>query len=143
MQYTFIWLAVIIATLVIEGMTSTLVSIWFAVGGFIAMLLSFFTQNLYLQLTAFVIASAIALVLTRPIIKNKITPKKVSTNYDMLIGQKATVCEDIIPIQGKGQINYRGQIWSAKSVDDTVIEKDKTVIIKSIKGVHAVVKEEI
>ena len=142
MQYTFIWLAVIIGALVIESMTATLVSIWFAAGGLVALLLSFFTQSLYLQLTFFVIASAIALILTRPVVKKRITPKKVSTNYDMLIGQKATVCEDIIPLQGKGQINYRGQIWSAKSVDEEVIEKGKTVIINSVAGVRAIVKEE-
>ena len=143
MQYTFIWLIVIILALAVESMTATLVSIWFAAGGLVAMILSFFTDILTLQIVVFILASAVALWLTKPLIKGKITPKKVSTNYDMLIGQKATVCEDIIPMQGKGQINYRGQIWSAKSENDEVIEKNKIVIINSINGVHAIVKEEI
>ncbi len=141
MQYTFIWLVVIILALAVESMTATLTAIWFAAGGLVSMLSSFFIDNLTIQIVIFILASAAALVLTKPLIKNKITPNKIKTNYDMLIGQKAAVCEDIIPVAGKGQINYRGQIWSAQSEDGKVIEKDKTVIITSIEGVHVIVKE--
>ncbi len=141
MQLTLLWLGVIILALVVEGMTATLTAVWFAAGGLISLIVSFFTDSLYIQLIVFVVASAAMLLLTEPLVKKKVAPKKVKTNYDMLLGEKATVIEDIVPSSGKGQISFRGQIWSARSEDDSIIESGKIVIINSVKGVHTIVTE--
>jgi len=51
------------------------------------------------------------------------------------------VIEKIDTIQGTGQIKVSGQIWSAKSFDKGVIERDDRVEILDIQGVKLVVKK--
>ena len=50
------------------------------------------------------------------------------------------VIEEINELKGTGQIKISGAVWSAKA--DEIIQKDETVIIENIKGVHAIVKKE-
>lgn len=50
------------------------------------------------------------------------------------------VIEEINEFAGTGQIKISGAVWSAKAND--VIAKDEKVIIKEIKGVHAIVERE-
>ncbi len=136
----FLWLVVIVTTLVVEASTAGLVTIWFSAGALVALISSYLGINFPLQIIIFIVVSAIALLCTRPLVKSKIHKNKVKTNADLVIGKQAIVVEDICPIDGKGQVKVDGKIWSARSENSENIPKDELVTVEKIEGVHLIVK---
>ena len=65
----------------------------------------------------------------------------MKTNAYSIIGKKGIVISKINNIEGNGQLKIDGDVWSAKSVDDTDIPKDTEIEIVEIDGVKAVVKK--
>ena len=63
------------------------------------------------------------------------------TNANAIIGKKALVIKQINSIKGTGQIKVNGEVWSAKSSDDNIIEEGEYVTILNINGVKAVVEK--
>lgn len=140
MSYPIIWLVVLVVTLVVEALTSGLVSIWFAAGALAALMSSYFSIGFVYQIIIFIAVSALAPLLTRSLAKDKLLKHHIKTNADLVIGQKAVVIEEINPIEGKGQVKVGGKIWSAKSTDSLIIQKDKFVTVEKIEGVRLIVK---
>ena len=135
-----IWLITSGIFFICEIITVGFLVFWLGVGALIAMLVSFFTSNIIVQMSVFVISSGLLILLTRPLV-NKISKKDVvPTNVYSLIGKKAVVTEDIDWVTGKGQIKFEGEIWSAKSKEQVNIPVGSEVEIVSIEGVKAFVK---
>ena len=126
---------------IIEMATVGFLVFWFGIGALIAMVFSFFTSNIAIQTTVFVLSSTILLFFTRPFV-DKLTKKdnEVQTNAYSIIGKKGIVTKDIIPIEGKGQVRIGTEVWSAKSADDVKIEKGIEIEVIEIDGVKAVVR---
>lgn len=137
MQY--IWIAAIVLLAILEGATAQLVSIWFVIGGIAALITSIFTDAVWIQLTVFVLVSILSLLLTRPLVKKAMSFKKEDTNAGRVVGQKAIVIETIENDEGKGQVNVCGSIWTARSMDQTVIPKGTSVLVDAIEGVKLIV----
>lgn len=136
----YIWIGGAIVFAVLEATTAQLVSIWFVVGAVAAAITTIFTDNVFIQIAVFVAVSALALVLTRPISKKLTSAKKVKTNADSLIGKVGIVRTEINNTLSQGQITVNGQIWSAKTADDSVtVEVNKKVNVLEISGVKLVV----
>ena len=137
----YVWLIISGLFLVLEMITVGFLVFWLAIGALFAMLVSFFTSNLIIQTTVFVISSIGLIFLTKPLVKklNK-TDDTIATNAYSVIGKKAIVTQDIDPTLGYGQIKVNGETWSAKTISDHIIPKDSEVIIKNIEGVKAVVE---
>lgn len=136
MEYT--WLVLAIIFIVAEIASFQLISIWFAIGAIGAMITRFAGGNLTLQCTVFVLVSLVSLLATRPFI-SKIKKKIVPTNLDMIIGSNAVVLEEINSLKNTGQVKVNGNLWTARSTDDSVIEKDSRVKIERIEGVKLLV----
>ena len=135
-----IWLIASGIFFICEIITVGFLVFWLGIGALIAMLVSFFTSNIIVQMSVFVISSGLLILLTRPLV-NKISKKDVvPTNVYSLIGKKAVVTEDIDWVTGKGQIKFEGEIWSAKSKEQVNIPVGSEVEIVSIEGVKAFVK---
>ena len=135
-----VWLIAFIVFLVLEAITTgALVSVWFSLGALAAMAAAKCELQFVTQFTIFVVTSLALLILTKPFVK-KIRPKSEATNLDAIIGMIGIVTEDIDNIVEKGSLKVDGKLWSARSIDDTVIEKDIRVKIVSIKGVKAFVE---
>lgn len=136
-----VWIAAILIFSIFEGITVQLVSIWFVIGSIAAFVSSLFNAPIYLQVIIFIAVSLVALVVTRPLVKKKLEVKIQPTNADRCIGQTATVVEEIDNINGKGQVKVDGKIWSARSLNDSIIKKDTIVTVEKIDGVKLIVKE--
>ena len=135
-----IWLIASGIFFICEIITVGFLVFWLGVGALIAMLVSFFTSNIIIQMSVFVISSGLLIFATRPLV-NKISKKDVvPTNVYSLIGKKAVVTEDIDWVTGKGQSKFEGEIWSAKSKEQINIPAGSEVEIVSIEGVKAFVK---
>ncbi len=135
-----LWAALIIIFAVFEAVTAQLVSIWFVVGALISLISAFLGANFAVQIIIFIAISVLALVITRPLVKKYINPKKERTNADKVLGQVGIVMEEINNIQAKGQVKIDGKIWSARSLDNSVIPEGERVIIEKIEGVKLIVK---
>ena len=135
------WLVISGICFAIEAVTIGFLVFWFGIGALLALAISFLTNNIFIQSTVFLISSTLLMFLTRPFVK-KFSKQKddVSTNAYSIIGKEALVVEDIDTINGKGQIKVGGEIWSAKSENNQIIEKGKKVEIISIDGVKVIVK---
>ena len=135
-----IWLIASGIFFICEIITVGFLVFWLGIGALIAMLVSFFTSNIIIQMSVFVVSSGLLIFATRPLV-NKISKKDVvPTNVYSLIGKKAVVTEDIDWVTGKGQIKFEGEIWSAKSKEQINIPAGSEVEIVSIEGVKAFVK---
>lgn len=135
------WLAVMIVLMVIEGVVPGLVSVWFAVGALAAMLSALFEAPFWLQTVWFLIVSIASLCLTRPLVKKYVNSKVQPTNADALIGKECIVTESIDNIAGEGAVKISGQVWTARSTDDSVkIAQGKIVTVKEIRGVKLIVE---
>ena len=136
----YLWLGAFLVFLVVEAVTVGLVSIWFAGGALVSLVSACFNAPLWLQLLLFVAVSALLLIFTKPLITKYVNNKTVPTNADALIGKTAIVTEDIDNDETVGQVKVGGQIWSAYTEDGNFAKKGDKVTVKSISGVHLIVK---
>lgn len=136
----YIWLAVIVITAIVEGLTTQLVSIWFTVGAVAGFLGSLFGAPLWLQLVLFAGVTVITLAATRPLVKKMIHFKKEDTNAGRCIGKEALVLHEINNQINAGQVNVLGNVWTARSDDGSVIPAGAKVLVKKIEGVKLIVQ---
>ncbi len=135
------WIVVAVAMGILEAVTAQMVSIWFAIGAAAGYVTSLFTDNIYIQIAVAIVVTGITLVATRPLAKRIINNTKTHTNSDKNIGKTAVVTIEIDNYQSTGQVKVGSSVWSAKSADDSIIEKDSKVIVKDIEGVKLVVEK--
>ena len=83
--------------------------------------------------------AVLALVITRPLVKKYIRPKKEHTNADRVLNQTGIVVEEIDNVKATGQVKVDGKIWTARSADGTVIPYDSIVKTEKISGVKLIV----
>ena len=133
----WIWLLLFLLFLILEVVTVGLVSIWFCGGAIVAMVCSYFTDNLFIQISVFIVASVIFLVTLKPLFKKY--GVGTPTNYDRVIGRSGTVIEDIKEDK-YGQVKVDGVIWTAKS--SKKIKKDEKVKVLDVEGVKLIVEKE-
>lgn len=143
MRMEFVWLGVTILAAIVEGLLPALVSIWFVPGGLAALIASMAGGSVGLQVALFLVVSALALVLTRPLVKRFQKEKAESTNADMVLGRSAVVTEDINNLLATGRVSVLGNSWAARSVEESaVIPKGETVTVERIEGVKLMVRWE-
>jgi len=135
----FWWFITFIVLLFIELITINLVSIWFAVGALISMIVSFVSDSLIIQVITFVVVSIFTLLITKPLIKRFKITKIVPTNSDRVIGKRGEVVKKI-EANKYGEVKIFGNIWTAYS--DQELEIGEIVKVLSIDGVKLIVEKE-
>ena len=135
-----VWLLIAGLFFIGEIATVGFLIFWFGVGALIAMIVSLFTSNIIIQTTIFIISSTILIFATKPFVKKFADVKKTNTNVYSIIGKKALVIKTIDPIHSIGQIKLNGEVWTAESENNEIIEEGLEVEVKEIKGVKAIVK---
>ncbi len=135
-----VWIAIGVIFLVIEVLTTALVSIWFVAAAVITCFVSLFIDSLVWQVAIFVILSAVFMVICRKIY-NKYIKKPIDEvdQNEKLLGKTATVTEDTNGITGRILV---GDIyWNAVTEDGNTIQKGETVIIKGVQGTTLVINK--
>ncbi len=134
------WIAMIIFLSFIEAATVNLVSIWFIISALLSLILSFFPISELWQFGVFVVVGVILMITTKPILQKWITPKKVKTNIDRVIGMTGVVTEEIKK-NTIGEVRVDGKRWSAISTQKIAVGEE--VIIDEIDGVKLKVHKRI
>ena len=136
-QMPWIWLCVIICSCFVEFITSVqLTAIWMALGGIAAIIAEFCDA----QIIIFLVVTATAIILTRPLAKKLMKFEKTATNADMFIGKTGTVLTQINGRKEVGRVKVMGDVWSAVADNDEIIPENTEVYIKSIEGVKLIVE---
>lgn len=140
MYMEVLWLVLLIVFAVLEASTVSLVSLWFMGGALTALIAALCGAEIWLQIILFFVVSIALLLCLRPLSKKLLKKRKVATNADSNIGKTAVVTETIDNLRGTGAVKISGVEWSARSVDDSVLEKDAVVRILRIEGVKVCVE---
>lgn len=135
-----IWLIAAGIFFIGEIFTAGFLIFWLGFGALLAMLVSFFTSNIIIQMTVFVLSSGLLIFATKPLVNKIVKKDTIPTNVYSVVGKKAIVTEEINWTTGKGQIKSEGEIWSAKSTENINIPVGSEVEILAIEGVKAYVK---
>lgn len=137
----YVWLVLAILFVVAECLTVGLVSIWFAGGALVAMILAMAGANVVWQAITFLVISAVLLVATRPLVKKYLLNKKAQTNYESVIGEVAKIIETVDNYNQTGAAFANGKEWTARSTRDSVVlEKDSLAKVVAIEGVKLIVE---
>lgn len=137
----WVWLAAVIIFVVAEMITTSLTTIWFAGGAFVAFIMSLFKAPLWAEILVFLVVSMLLLIVTRPLLTKVFKTGETKTNIDSLIGMKAKVIVEINNCQEVGYAILNGQEWTARSVDDDdIIREDEMVEVVGISGVKLIVR---
>lgn len=139
-QYAWIvWLAAIVISVIAEGATLALVSVWFIPGAAVALILSLCHVPVVIQIIAFAVISIGSLTFMRPVFKKFLKIKTTPTNADSLVGEKGVVIENVNNISATGAVKIRGQVWTARSTsNDVTLNEGDIVTVSSIEGVKLV-----
>ncbi len=138
-----IWLVISGICFILEIITVGFLVFWFGIGALFAMIVSFFTNNIIIQTTVFLISSTALLFLTKPFVKKITKTDKVQTNAYSIIGKTAIVTKEIDSSKNLGQIKINGETWTAKSINNETISEGSEVEIVQIDGVKVIVKPAI
>ena len=134
-----LWLVAMVVFLVLEAVTASVTTIWFAAGAFAALIASLASGEIWLQFVLFFVVSAVMLISLRPVIRKYITPKITPTNVDALIGSAGYVTADIDNLSSQGQVKLGGMPWSARSTSGDPIAEGSLVRVDKVEGVKVYV----
>ena len=137
----WIWLALLIAFAVAEGVTVGLVSVWFAAGSAAALIAAAAGGPLWLQIVLFLAVSFLCLLALRPLARRLLKHDYQPTNADRVIGREAVVTEEINNLKGQGAVAVGGVVWTARSTADASIPAGAVVRVERIEGVKLFVQE--
>ena len=136
-----VWLFAVIGFTVLEASTVQFVSLWFAGGSLVSLILFLCNVSVSGQIIGFAVASAILLVLTRPFVKKLTKSTGESTNADSVIGKKAIVTRDTDSFGDGGEVKAEGKFWTVKSADGEKLSENDVVVIEKIEGVKLIVRK--
>ena len=143
MTWVYVYLGITVLALVVEFITTDLISIWFVGGGAVALIVSAFVPMWYVHVPIFVAVSFVLLFVLRKLLLAKLNKNVERVNADSAIGKEFVLLEDIAFNQ-LGSIRVNGVVWSAVATDpNTSINKSKVVKVVGLDGNKYIVEEVI
>lgn len=133
------WLVAMVVFMVAEGLTVTLVSIWFAVGSLAAIFVALFGGSVVTQVFIFLGVSILLLVSLRSVVRRYLNPSLIHTNVDSVVGCEGIVTADVNNVAAMGQVEINGLSWSARSTTGEAIREGVRVRVDKVEGVKVFV----
>ena len=125
-QYLWIvWLLVFVIAVIVEASGPSLVSIWFALGALVTLIISFLAPW-WVQLIVFIVVSTAALFTLKPILKKYFKINSFKSNVDGLEGKEGYVLEEITFLK-PGVVKIGDVKWNAVPV-----KKEETILVGSV-----------
>ena len=102
------WLLAAVGFLALEGMTFSMVSVWFAAGSAAALLCCLFTHSFRVQAVVFIAVSAVCLLAFKPLAK-RLHKQPTPTNGDRALGREARV---LTPVSASRRAGCGWMAWT-------------------------------
>jgi membrane protein implicated in regulation of membrane protease activity len=133
-----LWLALSVGLAAAELLSLDLILLMLAVGALGGAVVAAVQGPVILQVLVAMAISLGMLTFVRPnVVRRLHRGPELTTGHAALVGKQAIVLETVDARTGR--IKLRGQIWSARSVDESVIAPGSTVDVYEIDGATAVV----
>lgn len=138
----WIWLGIMVSTLIVECVTMEVVSIWFTFGAIIPFILATTKATSWqVQVIIFIVVSIVLISTLRQITKKFLLKNATEkTNADAFIGKKYVMMEGA-GFEKVGALKINGVVWSAISQDGQEIKTNEIVEVVKISGNKLVVKK--
>lgn len=138
----WIWICIIVGTLVLEVITMDVVSIWFTIGAIVPLILSATNAcGWEIQVILFIVISAVLILSLRKItMKFLFKNSNEKTNLDAVVGKKYRML-DRTDFETLGSIKINGVVWSVEGENQETIEKDELVEVVKVSGNKLKVKK--
>lgn len=143
MDFLFwVWIGIIVVSVVVEAVTLDLISVWFAFGAIVPLILSAIGGvSWVVQLVVFIVTSALLIIFLRKIaIKFLFKNSEGKTNLDLYIGKRTRMLEKT-DFEHVGSVKVNDIVWSAVEESGQTIEKDEIVEIVKVSGNKLIVKK--
>ena len=121
------WLGLFVVALIIEIITSDMITIWFSLASIPSFIIALLNGHLIWQIISFIIFTACLLLLTRPVVKKYLKTNEIKTNVDAMIGMIVTVVKEIKPNE-IGRVVVRAIDWAAISKDTISVGEHARVL---------------
>lgn len=125
----WIWGSLFVLTVIAEIASQQLISIWFAAGS-----AALCGAPIWLQALLFIAASALLLILTRPLVRKFTNFSSRDTNLRLDLGKFGTVVQTVDAEKGTGRVRVDDIDWIAVSQSNLIIPKGTTVQVQAIDG---------
>lgn len=135
-----LWVVVMAVAVVIEAASVQLMTIWFAIGAFCAIIAEAVSAPFYIQVFIFFFVSVVLLVFTRPILQ-KLMKKKTDISVNSDIGKTGTVTRTIDPAENEGRVILGDVSWNAKTKGADIIPVNSKVRVEEVDGTTLYVKK--
>ena len=139
MMEAIIWLVLMVVFLIAEAVTVATISLWFAAGALVALLVSLLGLQVWLQVVLFLLVSGVLLACLRPMVKRHFTPKLTRTNVDAIVGTRGMVTAEIDHVCAAGQVKLNGMEWTARSTTGQIIPAGTLIRVDRVEGVKVFV----
>lgn len=140
-MWIYIWLAVTAVALILEFITADMVSVWFAGGGLVSMILAGCGASWYIHLPVFIILSLVLMFCFRKTALRLLSKNDTKTNAESVIGKEFRLLSEI-SLNSPGTIKVAGVVWNAVCEDENKVVAEGTLVrVKSINGNKYVVEE--
>ena len=141
MSWGWIWIGVIVLAIVLEVLTDQMVSIWFVPGAVVATILDFIGVDIIWQVLVVLLVAIAGIIFFRRFLTRFKKDPSSKTNIEAIVGEKCLVVEAIDTFAGCGQVKVKGQIWSARGInDDDKFDAGDTLTVVGIEGVKLICK---
>jgi membrane protein implicated in regulation of membrane protease activity len=135
-----LWVVAGLALGVLEIKLSGFVTLWFALGAFLAAIVAGTGFGLELQLAAFSLVSLSLFAASRTLFQRFFmrTASHMKQGVEAMLGSEAIVAE-ALPATGFGTVRINGELWSARSLSGP-LESGEWVRIEQVDGLKLLVR---
>lgn len=135
------WAAVLVFALIVEFTTPEMVSIWFAAGALVALILAAIGFSTWVQVVVFSVVTLALLLSLRKLLVRYLQVKDVKTNADSMIGKTFLLTAEVT-LEQPGTLIAGDIEWVAITEDDIALPAKSKAIVIEIRGNKLVVKGE-
>ena len=135
----FVWLLIGIFFLILELVTTALVSIWFVAAAVLVAIESLFIKSVAIQVMTFLVLSLIFLVVFKKIYNKRIKKDKDDVKAEEnMIGKVAVTAEETNA--DGGRVLAGDVYWRAVTKDGSTIEADSKVVIAGVEDTTLIIE---
>lgn len=136
-----VWIAILVVSAIIEALSVQLITIWFAIGAFAAIIAEAIGASEGVQCIVFVAVSLILILAARPVCRKLLKKANPQKAEDIKIGRHASVTEEINPVKNTGRALLGDVYWNARSKNGNTIPKGKEVTVVGVEDTTLIVRE--
>lgn len=131
----WIWLGILVLSVIIELVTAELVSIWIAGAALVTMLITLAIPPKFgwIGIIIFTVLSVVLVVATRSVMKKFLQKNRRKTNVDSIVGKKVFLTKEVNETQN-GEVKIGDVHWTVITHDNSTLRVGEAVIIESIEG---------